>query len=172
MLLQLFFWLLDIYIYFHHLYYYYYILYIYSIWTLNHGHYPYKWLWIYGRDNFLKLKAHKKVHRRMPTTYYYLHFVSPCVQGSYTCDEHPKKMTVAQSANPRLDVPSEVRSLQRQHSTLEISPLITIITRWLVQLGLVWSAIRLLVGRSWCLCELLQCFVYVVRDLWKSSLRD
>ena len=67
-----------------------------------------------------------------------------------TCDEHPKKMTVAQAANPRLDVPSEVRSLQRQPSTFEITPLITIITRWLVQLGLVicnrltrWSVVML-----------------------------
>jgi hypothetical protein len=66
------------------------------------------------------------------------------------CDEHPKKMTVAQAANPRSDVPSEVRLLLRQHSTLEISPLITIITRWLVQLGLVicnkvarWSVVML-----------------------------
>ena len=41
-------------------------------------------------------------------------------------------MTVAQAANPMTDVPSEVRSLQIQHSTLEISPLITIITRWLI----------------------------------------
>ena len=39
-----------------------------------------------------------------------------------TCDEHPKKMTTAQIANPRSDVPSEVRSQRRQHLTLEISP--------------------------------------------------
>ena len=31
-----------------------------------------------------------------------------------TCDEHPKKMTAAQAANPRSDVPSEVRLLLRQ----------------------------------------------------------
>jgi hypothetical protein len=42
--------------------------------------------------------------------------------------EHPKKMTVAQAVNPRSDAPSEVRIILRQHSTLEISPLITIIT--------------------------------------------
>ncbi len=41
-------------------------------------------------------------------------------------------MTVAQAVNPITDVPSEVRSLQIQHSTLEISPLITIITRCLI----------------------------------------
>ena len=34
-------------------------------------------------------------------------------------------------------VPCEIRLLLRQHSTLEISPLITIITHWLVQRGLV-----------------------------------
>ncbi len=28
------------------------------------------------------------------------------------CDEQPKKMTVAQAANPMTDAPSEVRSLQ------------------------------------------------------------
>jgi hypothetical protein len=44
------------------------LIYIYSIWTLNHGYYPYKWLWIYGGDKFLKPKAHKNFHRRMPTT--------------------------------------------------------------------------------------------------------
>jgi hypothetical protein len=48
------------------------------------------------------------------------------------CDEHPKKVTVAQAANPRLYVSSEVGSLQRQHPTLEILPLITIITSSLV----------------------------------------
>ena len=37
------------------------------------------------------------------------------------CDEHPKKMTVAQAVNPSTDVPSEVRIILRQHSTLEIS---------------------------------------------------
>ena len=55
----------------------------------------------------------------------------PALDGA-DCDKHPKKMTVAQAVNPMTDVPSEVRSLQRQHSTLEVSPLITIITRWLV----------------------------------------
>ncbi len=39
---------------------------------------------------------------------------------------------MAQAEPSRSDVPSEVGSLQRQHSTLQISPLITIITRWLV----------------------------------------
>ncbi len=34
--------------------------------------YPYKWLWTYGGDKFLKPKAHKKIHRRRGTTYYYL----------------------------------------------------------------------------------------------------
>jgi hypothetical protein len=37
------------------------------------------------------------------------------------CDEHPKKMTVAQAANPRWDVPSEGRSQWKQHRTLEIN---------------------------------------------------
>jgi hypothetical protein len=46
--------------------------------------------------------------------------------------KHPKKMTAAQAVNPMPGVPSEVRSLQRQHSTIAILPLITIITRWLV----------------------------------------
>ena len=41
-------------------------------------------------------------------------------------------MTVAQAVNPMTDVPSEVRSLQIQHSTIEILPFITIITRWLI----------------------------------------
>jgi hypothetical protein len=45
------------------------------------------------------------------------------------CDEHPKKMTVAQAVNPSTDVPSEVRVILRQHSTLEISPLLTNIHR-------------------------------------------
>ncbi len=39
-----------------------------------------------------------------------------------TCDEHPKKLTVAQAATPTLNVPSEVRSHFRQRLTLEISP--------------------------------------------------
>ncbi len=64
--------------------------------------------------------------------------------GSLSIRSGSQVRTVAQAANPRTDVPSEVRSLQRQHSTLEGSPLITIITRWLVQLGLVICA-RLLV---------------------------
>ena len=38
---------------------------------LNRGHYPYKWLWDYAGDKFLKPKAHKNFHRRRPTTYYY-----------------------------------------------------------------------------------------------------
>ena len=66
------------------------------------------------------------------------------------CDEDPKKITAAQTVNPRTDVPCEARSLQIQHSTLEVSPLITIITRWLVQHGLVickwlarWSVVML-----------------------------
>jgi hypothetical protein len=46
-------------------------------------------------------------------------------------------MTVAQAVNPRMDVPSEVRIILRQHSTLENSPLITIITTDWLQLGLV-----------------------------------
>ena len=37
------------------------------------------------------------------------------------CDEHPKKMTVAQAANPRSDVPSEVRLLLRQHEILQVN---------------------------------------------------
>ena len=38
---------------------------------LNRGHYPYKWLWNYAGDKFLKPKAHKNFHRCRPTTYYY-----------------------------------------------------------------------------------------------------
>ena len=38
---------------------------------LNRGHYPYKWLWDYAGDKFLKPKAHKNFHRCRPTTYYY-----------------------------------------------------------------------------------------------------
>ncbi len=49
-------------------------------------------------------------------------------QRATLCDEHPKKVTVAQAVNPRMDVPSEVRIILRQNSTLEISPLFTIIT--------------------------------------------
>ncbi len=70
--------------------------------------------------------------------------------GHGGCDKHPKKMTVAQAVNPMTDVPSEVRSLQIQHSTLEISPLITIITAGWLQLGMVicnqlarWSVVML-----------------------------
>jgi hypothetical protein len=59
------------------------------------------------------------------------------------CDEHPKKMTVAQPVNSRTDVPSEMQILLRQHSTLEISPLITIITASWLQLGLVTNNRRL-----------------------------
>ncbi len=29
-------------------------MYIYSIWALNHGHYPYKWLWTYAGDKFFE----------------------------------------------------------------------------------------------------------------------
>ncbi len=64
---------------------YYIFVHIYSIWTLNHGHYPYKWLWIYGGVKFLKLKAHKKIHRRMPTTYYYSKEVGRLVSSSHVC---------------------------------------------------------------------------------------
>ena len=53
--------------------------------------------------------------------------------SSNFCYCHPKKMTVDQAANLRLDVPRKVCSLQRR----EISSLITTITSWLVQLGLV-----------------------------------
>jgi hypothetical protein len=49
------------------------------------------------------------------------------------CDEHPKKMTKAQIANPRSDVPSEVRSQRRQHLTLEISPFNHNNHRWTIQ---------------------------------------
>ena len=48
-------------------------LYIYSILMLNRGHYPYKWLWNYAGDKFLKPKAHKNFHRCRPTTYYYFY---------------------------------------------------------------------------------------------------
>ncbi len=71
------------------------------------------------------------------------------------CDEHPKKMTVARAVNPRMDVPSEVRIILIQHSTLEISPLITIITADWLQLG---PVTRNRLTRSWsvcCSCELL-----------------
>jgi hypothetical protein len=58
-------------------------------------------------------------------------------------------MTEAQSVNPRSEVPSEVRILLRQHSTLEISPLITIITADWLQLGLVTrNRLTRLVGRD------------------------
>ncbi len=58
-------------------------------------------------------------------------------------------MTEAQSVNPRSEVPSEVRILLRQHSTLEISPLITIITADWLQLGLVTrNRLTRLVGRE------------------------
>ena len=40
---------------------------------LNRGHYPYKWLWDYAGDKFLKPKAHKNFHRCRPTTYYYFY---------------------------------------------------------------------------------------------------
>ncbi len=70
-------------------------------------------------------------------------------------NEHPKKMTVAQAVNPRTDVPSEVLILLRQHSTLEISPFITIITADWLQLGLVTSN-RL--TRSWSVVELVWTF--------------
>ncbi len=33
---------------------YYIFVYIYSIWALNRGQYPYKWLWDYAGDKFLK----------------------------------------------------------------------------------------------------------------------
>jgi hypothetical protein len=85
-------------------------------------------------------------------------FVDPCYLGTSkssnyeaikTCDEHPKEMTEAQSVNPRSEVPSEVRILLRQHSTLEISPLITIITADWLQLGLVTrNRLTRLVGRD------------------------
>jgi hypothetical protein len=55
-----------------------------------------------------------------------LHGSSTCRNCKVSCDEHPKKMT-------RLDVPSLV---QIQHLTLEVSPVITIIIRWLIQFGL------------------------------------
>ncbi len=53
------------------------------------------------------------------------------------CAENPQKITVAQAVSPSTDVPGEVRIILRYHSTLEISPLITIIRRCSVsaQLG-------------------------------------
>ena len=81
-------------------------------------------------------------------------------------------MTVAQAVNPMTDVPSEVRSLQIQHSTLEISPLITIITRWLIT---AWygdlQAACSLIGREACvnccvmcgwLVDLVRCCVFLM----------
>ena len=44
------------------------------------------------------------------------------VEAQPFCDEHPKKLTVAQAATSTLSGPSEVRSHLRQHLTLEISP--------------------------------------------------
>ncbi len=86
-------------------------------------------------------------------------FVNLCYLGTskssnyeaQTCDEHPKETTEAQSVNPRSEVPSEVRILLRQHSTLasEVSPLITIITADWLQLGLVTrNRLTRLVGRE------------------------
>ncbi len=40
------------------------------------------------------------------------------LQLHYSCYENPEKITVAQAVNPRLDVPSEVCSLQKQHLIL------------------------------------------------------
>ncbi len=41
---------------------------MYAIWALNRGQYPYKWLWDYAGDKFLKPKANKNFHRCKPTT--------------------------------------------------------------------------------------------------------
>ena len=35
-------------------------LYIYSIWALNRGHYPYKWLWTYAGDKFFEAEGEIK----------------------------------------------------------------------------------------------------------------
>ncbi len=35
-------------------------MYIYSIWALNHGHYPYKWLWTYAGDKFFEAEGEIK----------------------------------------------------------------------------------------------------------------
>ena len=75
------------------------------------------------------------------------------------CDEHPKKITVAQAVNPRSDAPSEVRIILRQHSTLEISPFITIITADWLQLGLVT---RNRLTRSWSVCSSCELLVMCV----------
>ena len=50
------------------------------------------------------------VHLSNPDLSWYLELLVR-VRGSYTCDEHPKKLTVAQAATPTSNVPSEVRSL-------------------------------------------------------------
>ena len=57
-------------------------------------------------------RAHQRLQTRTPG------FVGRHGCAPSHCDEHPKKMTVAQAANPRSDIHSEVRSLQRQHLTL------------------------------------------------------
>ncbi len=35
-------------------------MYIYSIWSINHGHYPYKWLWTYAGDKFFEAEGEIK----------------------------------------------------------------------------------------------------------------
>ncbi len=35
-------------------------MYIYSIWALNRGHYPYKWLWTYAGDKFFEAEGEIK----------------------------------------------------------------------------------------------------------------
>ena len=53
-----------------------------------------------------------------------------------TCDEHPKKLTVAQAATSTSSDPSEVRSHLRQHLTLEISPFNHNNHRWSLTAGM------------------------------------
>jgi hypothetical protein len=68
-------------------------LYIYSIWTLNHGQYPCKWLWDYGGDKFLKPKAHKNFTAVGPR---------PITTGSETREKAPLRTTaVAEEGKAR-----------------------------------------------------------------------
>ncbi len=70
------------------------------------------------------------------------------------CDEPLRKKTVAQAVNPRTDVPSGVGILLRQHTTLEISPLITILTTNWLQLDVVTRNRLIRSWSVWSSCDL------------------
>jgi hypothetical protein len=74
------------------------------------------------------------------------------------CDEHTKKMKVAQAVNPRTDAASKVLIILRHYSTLEISPLITIFTADRFQLNMVTcDRLTRLVRRSGALVNCAYC---------------